>query len=129
MTKTLYIIRGIPGSGKSTRAREIIEYQGEFVRSAHYEADMFFDFIPFSTSRLSEAHNWCQLQVANAMESEVEVIVVSNTFIKKWEFAIYQFLARTFQYRVVIETMKGNYKSIHNVPQEIIERMKKEFEA
>jgi len=37
MSKTLYIIHGLPGSGKSTLAKVLVSHS-----SQHLEADMFF---------------------------------------------------------------------------------------
>lgn len=39
-TKKLYIIRGAPGSGKSTKAKALI---AENLDLLHFEADMFFE--------------------------------------------------------------------------------------
>ena len=50
----LIIIRGIPGSGKTTMAKS---YQGY----SHYEADMFFmkdGVYNFDRAKIKNAHNW-----------------------------------------------------------------------
>ena len=58
-------------------------------------------------------------------------IVVSNTFTQEWEMKAYMDLAAKYGYQVVsliVENRHGN-SSIHNVPDETIEKMKSRFEV
>ena len=123
---TLILIRGLPGSGKSTVARAMM--LDGFV---HVEADMFFededDNYRFDASRAAEAHAWCQDMAEEYMEVGLDV-VVANTFTRKWEMEPYMKLADKYDYTVVIRTEKGEYPNIHNVPQEVIDRMKARWE-
>ncbi len=85
MEKILYIVRGIPGSGKSTFAKSL--------GGTHFETDMFFmkdGEYKFDISKIKEAHKWCQDSVYTAMLLNHtallnNVIVVSNTFTQEWE--------------------------------------------
>jgi predicted kinase len=57
-------------------------------------------------------------------------IAVSNTFTQEWEMEHYMELAKKYGYTVftlVVENRHGG-KNIHNVPEEIIEKMKQRFE-
>lgn len=120
----LYIIRGLPGSGKSTMAREIVAKNPE---TKHFEADMYFHDktgkYVFNPSMLKQAHQWCQLKTADALENGYDCIV-SNTFTQKWEVQPYLDIAERTGAEVKIITAKGNYQNIHGVPDEAIERMK-----
>lgn len=83
--KCLLIIRGLPGSGKSSFAKIACD---EF-----FEADMYFlnengDYI-FDKSKLKLAHEWCYNKVSDAMIRGVRLIGVSNTFTMLWEFENY----------------------------------------
>ena len=53
----LILIRGLPGSGKSTMAR--VKYPNHI----HLEADMYFEDdkgnYNFDPKKLKEAHKWC----------------------------------------------------------------------
>ncbi len=121
--KKLKIIRGLPGSGKSTRAKSL-------GIPDHYEADMYFmqnGEYKFDRTKLADAHAWCKRMVENAMIAGRDVIV-SNTFVKKWEYAVYEELAAKYNYAVDVEVMAGNYQNVHGVPPEIIQRMKDNFE-
>ena len=123
----LFIIRGIPGSGKSTFAKNLA--------TVHFEADMFFmdenGVYNFDASRLGEAHSWCKHAVKGAMKVGVDKIAVSNTFTKKWEMEPYTLMAEEFGYRVfsvIVENRHGG-RNLHSVPEEKIEEMKNRFEV
>ncbi len=60
--KNLYLLRGIPGAGKSTLAKQLGD--------AHFEADSYFMIdgeYQFDPTKLRKAHEWCQGQVELAM--------------------------------------------------------------
>jgi predicted kinase len=120
--KTLYLIRGIPGSGKTTMAREMgLEH--------HYEADMWFERnVPFKKELLGVAHEWCKQRVGRAMLTGQD-IVVSNTFIRKWEMDAYFDLAFSFGYTVIIKIASGNYENVHGCTKETVDRMRESFEV
>ena len=127
MNKTLYIIRGLPGSGKSTLANIMsigldIEY---------YEADMYFidelGNYNFDPKNIGNAHIWCQNQVKTQLEAGKSVIV-SNTFVKRWEMKPYLDMADEFNTSVNIIECKSQFGSIHGVPEETVERMAKNWE-
>jgi hypothetical protein len=119
---TLFLIRGLPGSGKSTYAKKI----GCF----HVEADMYHfkdGEYSFDGTRARFGHNWCQRTVLFAMEQGMDV-AVSNTFTQKWEIQPYlDFAAKTGHKVRVICTTKG-YGTIHAVPAETIQKMRERFE-
>jgi hypothetical protein len=125
--RTLYIIRGLPGTGKTTLAHQLTPWV--------CEADMFFTSITtgeyrFDTAKLGEAHAYCQGMVEAYMKHEFDKIAVSNTFSQRWEFAKYVMLAQLNQYNIVEITMTGDtYGSIHNVPEETVEKMKARWES
>jgi predicted ABC-type ATPase len=129
--KELILLRGLPGSGKSTVA-SIIE------PAFHYEADMYFidengDY-HFDGSKLKEAHQWCKQEVESAMNavygSPPHKIVVSNTFTQEWEMEAYYKLAEKYGYRVsslIVENRHG-CTNVHGVPEEKIDEMFNRFE-
>lgn len=119
----LTIIRGLPGSGKSTEARKL----GRF----HVEADMFLyenREYKFSQDKQKYAHVACRNIVDAAMNEGVWEIVVSNTFTRLWEIEPYVELAKEYGYAVEVIRMTGDYGSIHNVPESVIEAMADRFE-
>ena len=127
--KKLILLRGIPGSGKSTFAKSISNES-----TGHIESDMFFvkdGEYKFDGSRIKDAHNWCQDVVEHWMNSnEFETIIVSNTFTQEWEMEAYYLLAETYGYivhSVIVENRHGGVNE-HGVPDEKLKQMKDRFE-
>ena len=123
----LILVRGIPGSGKSTTAKRLIS---EGLVDAHFEADMYFEVngeYVFDPSKIKDAHAWCQKETDAALAAGKKV-VVSNTFVKKWEAATYFELAAKHAVEVEVIVATGNYQNVHSVPEEVILRMKTNWE-
>ena len=136
--KELFLIRGCPGSGKTTLA--------ESLGGTHLEADMYFITIngeyQFDVTKLKDAHKWCQDSVEEAMtwdehpeieflSAGVSKIVVSNTFTQEWEMKPYFDLAEKHGYRVyslIVENRHGGINE-HGVPEDKLKLMKNRFEV
>ena len=120
----LVLVRGIPGSGKSTFAKT---HYRSFI---HLESDMFFmkdGEYKFDYDYIKEAHDWCFETCEIFLNNHFDV-VVSNIFIKKWEVERYVNVAKQLNIPYEIHTMTGNFGSIHNVPEEKIAQMIKNWE-
>jgi predicted kinase len=123
--KELFLLRGVPGAGKSTLAKSL--------GGMHIESDKYFmdgDEYKFDPSKLKDAHAWCQNAVKVWTKNSVEKIVISNTFTQEWEMDYYFDLAKEHGYRVyslIVENRHGN-KDVHNVPEEKLLQMKQRFE-
>ena len=131
--KNLYIIRGLPGSGKSTIAKslgkpwQIFEADQFFMKNGKYD---------FDGSKLKDAHNWCKRKVQYWMHPSLvgslffRNIVISNTFTQEWEMRFYQIIAKKYGYRVhtiIVENRHGGVNT-HGVPEEKLEQMKERFQ-
>ena len=136
LSPTLFLIRGIPGSGKSTFANHIWnEY-------AICEADKYFlnketGEYNFDETKLKSAHEWCRNEVEIRMKDHqinpqyYPEIAVSNTFTQEWEMQAYLDLAAKYGYQVVsiiVENRHGK-SNVHNVPEETLDKMRKRFEV
>lgn len=121
----LTFIRGLPGSGKSTAAREM---SADYRNVVHLETDMFWgESYDFDPQHLSIAHNWCQMEAARNLHIG-NSIVVSNTFVSIGEFIPYLKLAVRFNSKIDLIECNGEFGSIHSVPDNAIERMKRKWE-
>jgi len=134
MDGILFLVRGLPGSGKSTFATHIWnEY-------AVCEADKFFydkeGNYNFDPSKLKDAHAWCKNEVETRMKDHqinqqyYPEIAVSNTFTQEWEMKDYYELAEKYGYKVVsliVENRHGG-KNVHGVSDDKLEIMKNRFE-
>jgi len=118
----LILIRGLPGSGKTTMAKSMMT-----PNTRHYEADMYFDQADgnykFDASQLKQAHAWCQRKTRAALEAGLDVIV-SNTFTQHWEMESYVKMAEELGVKLEIITARGQWQNIHGVPDSAIQRMK-----
>ena len=127
MKKVLYIVRGCPGSGKSTFAKSL--------NCPVFEADQYFidsetGEYKFDPSKLKSAHGWCRLRVEHSMEDGLEKIAVSNTFTQEWEMEEYFKLAEKYGYMVfsvIVENRHGGVNE-HGVPEDKLKAMQKRFE-
>ena len=130
--KNLVIIRGIPGSGKSTYANGLIKaYQSDGCTTAHFEADMFFTHedgsYHWNPEQIGFAHQWCQNQVRESLKN-CDVVIVSNTSVKKKDVDIYVKIAQEAGAKCDIYRMSGQFQNIHAVPSEIVQKMLDSFE-
>ena len=122
--KELILLRGLPGSGKSTFAEVI----GGFC----CEADMFFmedGEYKFDINKIKEAHRWCKEQCQSYMEREKPKVIVSNTFTQEWEMEDYYDLAKQYGYKVtsvIVENRHGGVNT-HNVPDATLGNMRNRF--
>jgi len=120
-----YIIRGIPGSGKSTLARKLAP-------NAHYEADAYMvdanGEYAFDPKRLSEVHQKCYEAVRNALLDDTENVAVANTFVKRWEYQKYVDLAVELGVAYEIIVCNGGWQNVHGVGEDVIQRMRNNWE-
>lgn len=128
MSKTLIIVRGAQGSGKSTVAGALGD---AFPQGEHYEADQYWmkdGEYKFNLAELGYAHDWCHMQVSAALKSGVSTVIVANTFTKVWEFAEYIREAMSYGYAIQVIHCQSTYTDIHNVPTDVVKRIKRTFE-
>lgn len=126
----LILLRGLPGSGKSTFAKWLcgIDERGVTI---HVEADQFFEedgVYEFDASRLGVAHHWCQSLVRIHIQNGYDVIV-SNTSTTEKEVAVYQQIAEDCGVdfvSLIVENRHGG-TNVHNVPEDKLQAMKQRF--
>jgi adenylate kinase family enzyme len=134
--KILYLVRGVPGSGKSTFAKHIWnEYS--ICEADQYFVDKTTKEYKFDYTKIKDAHAWCQEQVEIRMkdnqlnEQYYPEIVVSNTFTQEWEMEPYFKLAEKYGYKVfslIVENRHGGVNT-HGVPDDKVQVMRDRFEV
>jgi predicted kinase len=127
--KTLVIMRGIPGAGKSTVSNILSEDNYYPV----FSADDFFTAedgtYNFDANKLHDAHKQCFSNTEYALNFGAKKVFVANTFTTEKEIKPYKELAEKYNYRfvsLIVENRHGN-ESIHNVPSETIDKMINRF--
>ena len=116
----LVLVMGLPGSGKTVIAKKLASEKG----LTHIETDQFFidndtGEYTFDHSLLDTAHKWCLAETKRLLD-EGQRVVVSNTFGTTKSRKSYFKLG----YKVAVHTATGQYKSIHDLSHDIVERMR-----
>lgn len=127
--KRVIIMRGIPGSGKSTQAKK---YGGLVLSADNYfiGPDGVYRFNP---ARIGDAHTACMRGFLDAIELEHPIIVVDNTNTTLMELNPYRLVGLANGYsievvRVVCAAAKAAARNTHGVPFDTVMRMAKHFE-
>ena len=130
----LILLRGIPGSGKTTLAKLLLQIRGtdepEVLSADDFFEDKEGDY-NFDPTKLKEVHNYCQFRCSERMRQQKARIVVANTFTQEWEMDEYFKMAERYNYRVhtvVVENRHGN-ENIHGVPEDKLQQMKNRFQV
>ncbi|MCA0937205.1 ATP-binding protein [Vibrio alginolyticus] len=123
----LILIRGLPGSGKTTLAKQL----AISLNAKHFEADMYFEAADgeycFNPQQLPQAHEWCFHQTRKWL-NKGKTVIVSNTFVRHWEMKRYLDFCNKKGIEVDIRICDGDYQSIHNVPLETINKMRQQWQ-
>jgi|TARA_R110002126_G_scaffold275047_1_gene420403 NEDD4-binding protein 2 len=141
MAKICYILRGLPGSGKSMIAKNL---RDSHTHARVFSTDRFFMVdgeYQFDPSKLGEYHTQNLAQATHFMEkgkkySSDILCIIDNTNTQHWEYEKYEEVAKENGFMVQIITVEWNINDIplyaernsHGVPEEAIYRMAERWE-
>jgi len=128
--RTLIIMRGIPGSGKTYHAKQL---GGRRVSADHHftNEEGTYTFVP---SELPKAHGACLRQAIRLAASPmVKIVVVDNTNTSAVEMAPYVCLGQAYGMyvrivRIVAPLETCVARNVHNVPERTLVRMNEQIE-
>jgi predicted kinase len=130
--KRLFIMSGIPGSGKSSIAKAIASFYQTVVCSA--DDGMVDDEgkYAFDPMKLPRAHRMCFKKAFDAMNDGAEVVIIDNTNLSAWEMSPYIRVGEMFDYdiniiRVTCDWNIANGRQAHGVPEGHLVRMADAF--
>lgn len=128
----LYLVRGLPGSGKSTFAHKI------FPGIVHLENDMFH-MVSMDDSINEVRYNFVQEKSIERVEQCFDIVrhlliykvpvVVTNVFCKKLTISEYVNIAKEYNvpYKI-FRMMNTQFQNTHDVPEDVFQSMKRCFE-
>lgn len=128
----VFILRGLPGSGKSHCAQQHFESRQQPRNLRIVSADDFFvDLGRFDGSRLQDAHNECMRSFISALMNGTSAIV-DNTNTSAFELSPYRSVALSFGFRVEIVQFDCTIqtalsRNTHGVPEGTIQGMAKKL--
>lgn len=135
--KIFYLMHGLPGSGKSTKARELAGTQGQVFSTDDYF--MFEGKYVWNRNNIGKAHLWNQRRSLEAIKAGIPIVVIDNTNTTIKELRSYiphikECMLRGYQVIIVepdtvwaMDIEELLKKNTHNVPKEAIEKMKARY--
>lgn len=133
--KTVIIMRGLPGSGKSTYIDERYD-DDALVVSADHHMTVFGEY-SFDPKRLIECHAHAQIEFVEFLQEGRSPVIVDNTNSTQAEYLFYEDVAEMFGYEVeIVDLFDGGLtdeeladRNIHGVPVETIAAMRARWEV
>lgn len=123
----LFILRGVPGSGKSTVASIMSGGDSSIVCTAddyHINEQGVYDWKPENGHK---AHTQCFQKAEKLMKEGAPLVIIANTNTKHSDFKNYENCAETYGYKVhhlIVENRHGGQNQ-HDVPDAVLKNMEK----
>ena len=138
-SNVLVVLRGLPGSGKTTLARRLISQAGcgVILSTDDYFYEKGGGQYVFRPEQLSDAHAYNQQRASEAVKNKNRFIIIDNTNTCSWEMKPYIELGVNNFYNVRILEAETDWrfkprllaqKNSHGVPREKIEAMLERYE-
>jgi len=132
--KQFILMRGLPGSGKSTKAKRLAGHSGQVFSTDDYFTDVEGNY-NYKREQVGTAHKWNQRRALAAFDAKIPVIVIDNTNTTLREMRAYlphieQAKLRGYQFRVEESDTHWRFdidelfkRGTHNVPRDVLQKM------
>lgn len=131
-SKSLILLRGLPGSGKSALAKVLSE-NGQFPMFSvdDYFTDPSTGAYQFDYKTNHVAYKQCEDNCKKEMEKGVSKIFIHNTFTMDWELEPYFKLASQFGYKLFVLTLENYHQTgnTHDVSEEQLKKMAEKYKV
>jgi predicted kinase len=130
--RSLFLIRGLPGSGKTTLAAQLSEGGKYPIHSVDdYFTDKETGDYKFEFEKNHLAYKNCEEKTRQSMQERISKIFLDNTFTLEWEMEPYFKMASEFGYTVFVMTVENRHKgrNIHAIPDEHIKKMAEKYKV
>lgn len=120
--KTVIIVRGVSGVGKTTFANIVAEPKVVCTADDYFEQDGKYNFDP---TKLGEAHRQSMSRFDQALSNpNVKNIVVANTNVKPSDYRYYVDKANDAGAKVIYVVLEKRHDNpnVHNVPDFVLQR-------
>lgn len=117
------LVRGLPGSGKSTFAKS-------HFNCVILENDMWHEIdgkYQWSAASMKDAVQWVML-TAEFMLSHGRDVCICNTFVKRALVEVYKKIAEKHDAKFDVYRCSSDYGNTHDVPKHVLDNMKAGFE-
>ncbi|KAK3885567.1 hypothetical protein Pcinc_010233 [Petrolisthes cinctipes] len=134
--KLMVIMRGLPGSGKTTMAKRLKGRTGVILSTDDFFCDKQGNYT-YDSSRIGAAHEWNKRRTIQRLQEDRSPVIIDNTNLQVWEMLPYVKLAVQYSYEVelleVDTSWKLNpkelaWKNMHGVPKDKITEMKQRYQ-
>jgi len=124
------IMRGMPGSGKTTWVKANRPDDYTIVSADLYFTDPQTGEYKFNRNYLKDAHDDCLRRFMQAIAERRPCVIVDNTNCNSWEIAVYSRIAQVSGYSVQIVQLDCDRdtalkRNVHNVPLDSLNAMAK----
>jgi predicted kinase len=133
--KQFIIMRGIPGSGKSTKAKNLAGAQGQVFSADDYHVMIGNGKYDWRQENVGKAHDWNQKRSFAALNAGIPIVVIDNTNTTLREMKAYLphiHRAMLLGYKVSIQEPDTSWafnidecfkRGTHNVPKATLQKM------
>lgn len=120
--KTVIIVRGVSGAGKTTFADIVSEPKVVCTADDYFEQDGKYNFDP---TKLSDAHKQSMNKFEKALiNPSIKNIVVANTNVKPSDYQYYVDKANEARAKIIYVVLEKRHDNpnVHNVPDYVLQR-------